>query len=330
MNRINGYKTRRLLLVVTILLAFAIIGAAVFCGLSNLIVVNESAKEVKIENNIAKKRCGSTIINVSEKLERNDYKKRIRINQDRKIVGGVPLVVVMYHNIVPNNCRETDYEVTVSSLENDLRYLKDNGYTTLNSVMLSKVISGEISGGKYAMLTFDDGFHSYLKYLPPLLEKYDMQAVASVVGQFSSTAKVSEIRPRCSYLTYEEVSLLRDCGRVEIACHTNNLHSMKDRKGVRIVDGESKKQYKEMLVNDCYEAEKKLNRIGIVSQCYTYPYGEYCDESEMIVRERGYIMTLTCYEHRNYITKDIECMYLLGRFNRKGAYESLDEIMKFK
>ena len=327
-----GKSNRRLAakIIISLLLIILLIAAA-FGG---IIILVQAEKVDKVEDyamiNAAiygvKDLATEIAVKVPNLIAKNDYKNRIQINQLRKSSGGVPLTIIMYHNIVADNERENDYEVRVSTLERDMQYLKSEGYTTLTTASLAKVISGEIYGGKYAMLTFDDGFYSYLKYLPSLLEKYEMNAVASIVGGFSSKEVVKTPRPRCSYMTYDEVAKLSKCSRIEIACHTENLHTMKGRRGVRIKEGENVENYKNMLKKDTAIAEQRLLDISIKPTCYTYPYGEYCSESEEIVRSAGYNMTLTCYEHVNYITRDPECMYLLGRFNRSGKMHALDSI----
>ena len=330
-NDKNTYKMRRktkIVISIFCLIIFIAIASTLTCKTEdNFYQSNTSGSEYNIgASKILAVNNSEEISKIPYTIAKNDYKNRIQINQERRRSGGVPLTVIMYHNIVSDRCKENDYEVRVSTLERDLKYLSDNGYTSLNTQSLAKVVSGEMSGGKYVMLTFDDGFYSYLKYLPQLLEKYDMHAIASVVGQFSANQIVRNPRPRCSYMTYSEVQELSLCDRIEIACHTDNLHSMKSRRGVRIKDGESEYEYKQMLTNDTIKSQQNLDKLMIKPTCYTYPYGEYCKESEEVVRGLGYNMTLTCYEHVNYITSDTESMYLLGRYNRTSSYAGMHEI----
>ena len=323
-------KQKVCIIVIMIMLCFAvsaIYGNTNAVGNHAITIAKLNKSDISTDNN-AKSRCEKSNSLTQMSVAKNDYKNRININRQRKKNNGVPLPIIMYHNIIADTCNENDYEVKVSTLERDMKYLKDNGYMSINTEMLSKIISGELHNDKYVMLTFDDGFYSYLTYLPTLLEKYDMRAVVSVVGEFSSNVKVTNPRPRCGYLNYNELKTLEKCGRVEIACHTDDLHRMKGRKGVNIIDGENVNKYKEMLASDTDKAESKLAKIGVTPTCYTYPYGEYCDESESLVRERGYQMTLTCYEHVNYITNDPECMCLLGRYNRKSSYLSISSILE--
>lgn len=328
-DRITHKKSKKITVIVAILILIIIVAigkTSINETEGNCCEANTSGGKHAIASEMLAENASEAIYTSPYTISKDDYKNRIQINQERRKIGGVPLTVIMYHNIVPDNCNESDYEVRVSTLERDLKYLSENGYTALNTESLAKVVSGEMSGGKYVMLTFDDGFYSYLTYLPKLLQKYDMNAIASVVGQFSANQEAKNPRLRCSYMTFEEVQELSQCDRIEIACHTDSLHSMKSRKGVRIKDSENEYEYKQMLIQDTIKSQQNLEKLMIKPTCYTYPYGEYCKESEDVVRGFGYNMTLTCYEHVNYITSDIESMYLLGRYNRSSSYNGLEEI----
>ena len=60
---------------------------------------------------------------------------------------------------------------------------------------------------------------------------------------------------------------------------------------------------------------------------FTYPFGAVSRESLPVIRENGFLMTLTCREKENYITRDPDCLYGIGRFNRSGL-TSTEEYMR--
>lgn len=65
------------------------------------------------------------------------------------------------------------------------------------------------------LITFDDGQLSVLEYALPLLEKYDMCAVAAVVGKYCDREETLEYRsPEYSYMTWAEVGELGGLGKV--------------------------------------------------------------------------------------------------------------------
>lgn len=132
---------------------------------------------------------------------------------------GIKLPIIMYHSIVKNEDRSGEYVITPIELEKDLLYLKQNGYTTVfvNDVIRYVKRGGELPE-KPIILSFDDGTYNYREYLLPLLEKYDMKATVSIVGAYTDAAcEEAEPDPAYSYLDWQDVSVLRDSGHVEIA-----------------------------------------------------------------------------------------------------------------
>jgi len=86
------------------------------------------------------------------------------------------IIVLMYHRIVKGEASNL-YERSVDDLEADLKYLKDNNVRILNFNDLEAIqVSSEMPNGNSAILTFDDGDHSWYTLVRPLLLKYRMKA----------------------------------------------------------------------------------------------------------------------------------------------------------
>ena len=58
------------------------------------------------------------------------------------------------------------------------------------------------------------------------------------------------------------------------------------------------------------------SQVQIRPVVFTYPFGYVCRESIPVIRSMGFLATLTCYEELNWITRDPDCLYGLGRYNR--------------
>ncbi len=243
--------------------------------------------------------------------------------------NGVFLPVIMYHSVYGDTPAE--YVVTPTQLENDLQWLKSNGYSTVTA---EQVINYTRNKGnlpeKCVMITLDDGFYNNLSVLSPLLEKYDMTAVISVVGKYTDNdAVVDPHNPMYSYLTWDDIAELQNSGRVEFGNHTYNMHSLKgERTGCGIANGETESDYRKKLNNDISQLQEEFaENIGFTPVVFTYPFGKVSRESLPVIRENGFLMTLTCRESPNYITRDTDCLYGIGRYNRSGLY-STEEYMK--
>lgn len=86
-----------------------------------------------------------------------------KINQVAKIP------VIMYHRVSAHVCNR--FEISPSELENDLKYIKENGYKTVFiKDLIEFVYRGHPLPKKTIVLTFDDGNYSDYKYVYPLLK----------------------------------------------------------------------------------------------------------------------------------------------------------------
>lgn len=238
------------------------------------------------------------------------------------------LPVVMYHSI--NEGEPHDYSVTPKQVEGDLMFFRENGYTSVTASQLIEYVygNGELPN-KPVLITLDDGFYNNLYYLTPLLEKYNMNAIVSIVGSYTdNNADKDPHVPEYSYLTWSDVNELIASGRIEIGNHTYDMHSYQNyRKGCCISEGEDLEHYYDVFNKDISYLQSEIyENIGILPTVFAYPYGAVCKESIPILKENGFMITLTCREKPNYLSRKSECLYGLGRYNRSGKY-STEEYM---
>lgn len=215
-----------------------------------------------------------------------------------------------------------DYIVTPGLFEDDLRYLTDRGYTTVSAEQLIEFVdNGKPLPERSVMITFDDGQESFKAYALPLLEKYNMCAVVSVVGKYADIYSATpDHNINYSYFTWDQIRELSENERVEIGCHTQDLHNIDgSRRGCMIMKNESDERYSEILNSDLNAVERRIESvIGSKPSVFTYPYGLYCAQSQSIVAERGYRVVFTCDEVVNTLTGEASELMSLGRFNRSA------------
>jgi peptidoglycan/xylan/chitin deacetylase (PgdA/CDA1 family) len=86
------------------------------------------------------------------------------------------IIVLMYHRVVQGNAANL-YERSIEDLEADLKYLKTNNIKVLSFNDLESIsMAGEMPDGNSAIITFDDGDHSWYTLVRPLLMQYNMKA----------------------------------------------------------------------------------------------------------------------------------------------------------
>lgn len=242
----------------------------------------------------------------------------------------IKVPIIMYHSILNDHKRAGDYVVSQQTLENDIVYLKENGYTTVvMQDLIDYVYNGKPLPDKPVVLTFDDGYYNNFVYLLPLLEKHDCKAVISVVGKFTEIFSESDdLNPNYSHLSWDTILQLKESGRIEIQNHSYDLHDTAGRKGSQKLKRESVEEYQNMLRNDLSKLQNLLEEnCGIIPNTYTYPYGAISEESKDVVKELGFKASLSCYEFVNEITRDKECLYGMGRYNRPSGI-STEKFMK--
>ena len=241
----------------------------------------------------------------------------------------VKLPIIMYHSLLKDPKLQNDYTISPTLFENDLKYLTENGYTTVVVKDLNDYVYGKKSlPEKCIMLTFDDGYYNNYYYAFPLLKKYKCKAVISPIASMSEKfSETKDISATYGHITFDDMKEMSDSGYVEIQNHSYDMHSLKSRKGVSQKAGESDETYKSNLTEDVTKAQTLLeNATGKKPTCFVYPFGAKSDSTEKFIKEMGFSCTLTCTEEPNVITKNPDSLYELGRYRRDGR-ESMQNLL---
>ena len=232
------------------------------------------------------------------------------------------LPVIMYHSVPPETARTGDYVISPETLEEDLRFLSENGYRTITpSQAYSFAAAGEEFPPKSVMLTFDDGFLNNLTNVLPLLEKYDFTAAVAVVGSYSEQySDHPDPNPLYAYLSWEEICALASSGRVEIANHSYAMHALWPRKGALRRRGETPEEFARAFSDDAARTQTLLAaHCGLVPGTYVYPFGGVEKGSQAMLFGMGFRTALTCREKTNRAVLTQDGLLVLGRFNRPSG-----------
>ncbi len=244
----------------------------------------------------------------------------------------VQLPIIMYHSVVKDMKKASKYEIPVEVLEKDFVYLRQQGYNTIfMKDLIDFVYYHYPLPDKPILITFDDGYYNNLVYLKPLLEKYKMRAVISIVGNYIDRySALDDKNLNYAMLDWDDVRELAQCEYVELQNHSYDLHAEKGRKGASRKKGETVEAYQKILENDLSKMQQLLKEnCGIEATTFTYPLGQISPESEEVIKKMGFQASLSCYERMNTITSDPECLYQLNRYNRSGKI-STEVFMKEK
>ncbi len=244
----------------------------------------------------------------------------------------VYLPIIMYHGLSENPKKQGRYVISPAVLEEDLKYIKENGYTT---VVMQDVIEfvqkGKELPKKPVMLTFDDGNYNNYVYAYPLMQKYDCRMVISPIGEavdrYTQNGNCQVEYATCHWKHLKE---MQESGRVEIQNHSYNLHGTDSRKGAAKKTGEAVDEYRKVLIKDImYMQQRMKEELSKAATTFVYPFGAVSKESVPLLKEMGFQATMECEERVNVITRDENCLYGLGRYLRTGqmSADSLFEKM---
>ena len=237
------------------------------------------------------------------------------VNADNEAYINLP--IIMYHSILKS--QSGDYIVHPEVLENDLAYISSNGYTTITMTdLINYVYEDSPLPEKPIIITFDDGHYNNLGYAVPLLKKYKIKAVISIVGKYTDTFSTSdEANLNYGYLRWKDITQLIDDGTIEFQNHTYDLHSINSRKGCMKKSNESLDSYTSMLSQDILKLQEEFKvNTNYTPNTFTYPFGAISKESLNIIKNLGFKASLSCSTGVNHITKNKECLYGLKRNNR--------------
>jgi peptidoglycan/xylan/chitin deacetylase (PgdA/CDA1 family) len=192
---------------------------------------------------------------------------------------GVP--VLLYHDV--SDQFDDAYTIAPAVFSAQMEWLYENGY---RAVSLQEAAGlGPPGDGRAAVITFDDGYASYMDYAFPLFERYGFKSTINIIG--SRVGKFIHYGGNRPTLSWDEYRFLAGSGLVDLGCHTLNLH----------LSGGVARFPVETLLRDLGAFNKVISKeIGRPTDIVAWPYGIYGRDSVRAAREAGYRYMLTSNE----------------------------------
>jgi peptidoglycan/xylan/chitin deacetylase (PgdA/CDA1 family) len=204
--------------------------------------------------------------------------------------------VIMYHSL--HASASDKWVLPPEQFEEDLRFLSENGYTSITASELVAFVRGDGTlPDKPIILSFDDGYYNNLSQGLPLLEKYAMKIVLSVIGEHADIWTADGgTDERDGHATWPQLAELARSGWVELANHTQSLHTTKNgRHGCVRMAGEDKDSYHQMFAADLQALQDRFTEhCGVSPVCFAYPFGVRCEDALGVLKDMGFLVTLSC------------------------------------
>lgn len=262
----------------------------------------------------------SAIYGIKDNIVEDDY-----IDNDN---NGWYVPIVMYHQV--KNVNLSKDVISLQELEYDFKYLKKRNYNTITMTeLIDYVYNDKKIPDNPIIITFDDGYLTTYKNVFPLIKKYDIKIVLSIIGK--STDDFTQVMSKninSAHLNWNQLNEMISSGLVEVQNHSYDLHTkVYGRNGCTQKSNETFEEYKEVLSEDLKKLQMRLLQYsGVTPNAFTYPYGRYNENTVKVIKELGFKASLSCKYGINHITKDSECLYSLKRACRSHGY-SIDKLI---
>jgi peptidoglycan/xylan/chitin deacetylase (PgdA/CDA1 family) len=194
--------------------------------------------------------------------------------------------VLMYHDI--SHRYKDAYTIPPSNFAVQMEWLYSHGYKAVSISEIDKFTGAD--DDKVVVITFDDGYSSFIEYAYPRLKEYDFKANINIIG--SNVGTFINFYGNRPMLSWDEYRFLVNSGSVYLGSHTYNLHpcSLHSKSGaLSISDKELENDL--LLFNDILKKE-----TGKITEVLAWPCGTYNRKSISVARKAGFKYFLTSNE----------------------------------
>jgi len=196
--------------------------------------------------------------------------------------------ILMYHSISYE--KGNILRVSKENFRNQMKYLKDNNYTTLTlDELYNYMKTAKNLPNKPIVITFDDGYKDNYVNAYPILKEFKLKATVFVITNTIDYEK--------DYLTSTEIKSM-DLNNIRIESHTASHEHLDQIPYIDTV---------KTMTTSKYKLEKILNRkIDYIA----YPYGGYTESTIKAAKQSGYKLAFST--RLGWINKN-DNIYSLGR-----------------
>ncbi|MGH7335057.1 MAG: polysaccharide deacetylase family protein [Candidatus Rokuibacteriota bacterium] len=192
--------------------------------------------------------------------------------------------ILCYHNFGPQD--KGRLLMAASKFEEQMRYLKAQGYRVVNLREFRQFIEGKRQlPRKAVVLTFDDGYRSFREYAEPILKELGFSATLFVYTDFVGGGR--------NALSWKDLRELKEAG-FDVEAHSKT-HSYLTRK-----QGESDADYAARMRDELALPQRLFRQhLGAPAEAIAYPYGATDDDVLKLTGQNGYLVAFTVRREAN-------------------------------
>ncbi|WP_409368114.1 polysaccharide deacetylase family protein [Lysinibacillus sp. 38-6] len=238
------------------------------------------------------------------------------------------VTVINYHSF--GDYKEiANINITEKLFREQLKMLKDNGYSTITEEQLIAYLQGHGRiPEKSVFLTIDDGYESVYKIAYPILKEMGMQATLFVIANDVETG----VRKNVPMLNWQQIKDMSDSGVMHIGNHTYDLHwrgkndtpkheaiILNQKKNGEPMTNEQRLHY---IQEDLTKAHQLIEKYtGKAPKSFAYPYGVYDRVAEQAVKKAGYTIDYSTQGGYNVLGQGTVHIKRIDSCNRVSVQE---------
>lgn len=149
----------------------------------------------------------------------------VQVENNNINISEIGIPILMYHHIVDDLTRYEGNEAVVSVLqfEEQMRFLAENNFTTLNASQLLQFLNGKTVPENTVVITFDDGYESNYIYAYPILKELELTAIIHIIPAVIP-GEIGGDRPGIPKVNWDQMRRMVKSGFVDIQSHTFDSH----------------------------------------------------------------------------------------------------------
>jgi len=224
---------------------------------------------------------------------------------------GVKIPILMYHNIgEPAEEKDRPYFVSAGRLKKQMRFLQKAGYEIID---LPDLIEGFKDNKplplKPIIITFDDGTESIYKNAFPVLREYNFKTTVFLTINYLNKGAMQEK----SFLKYTPLSWeqIREMQKRGVSFYP---HSLTHPRLTKILP--------EKAFYEIRESKRILEeKLGRPMDFFSYPYGDFNEETEEMVKKCGYRGAVDAWGGINNRNTDVFGLKRIPVFERDDSLQ---------
>ena len=214
--------------------------------------------------------------------------------------GGIDVPILLYHHLVGDRPADGSlYEISIDQFNQQLDLLQGENFQAVTLQRLFRMIDeGEASLPHIVVITFDDGYRSFIELaLPALLARKMTASMFVPVAQIGGTNQWDQERgfPERRLMDEDELKKIVDAG-IEIGVHGwahRDLRYCSDAQ----------------LHQEIFDSRQELQRrLSVSADFFAYPYGSGTPRVSPLLAEAGYRGAVTIFSGEPTVTANRFCM----------------------